>query len=322
MSGASIDYAIHGHATMVFTAPCGNTFRAGTKKGEENALKVKITSGFFFRRYRGQTFRNVPVHFEINHYYFSQQQKAIAQIQRNTVTKLLPLPHVLKVTRPRAQYERSKLTLDEDYQQKALDQILNTRPEVPHLVLGPFGTGKTHLVVAAVLNLLQNSANRVLVCTHLNKGADSIYSKLQETEKRNTNTSVLRLVPGTHTKVNILPGGKIMGPKEVNIHILQPFRAIITTFLTALNLGSKQLNFTHILIDEGAQSREAEALGAFVVARSSTKVVIVGDNKQVRKIHSQNNYKQHTYHVYPTFRWALECWYSAKLPERMASALH
>ena len=284
MSGASIDYAVHGHAIMVFTAPCGNTFRADTKKGEENALMVNITDFSFWQQYRGQIIRNVSVHFEINHIYFWQQQKAIAQIQCNTVAKLLPSPCVLKLTTPRAQYERSKLTLDEDYQQKALDQILNTRPEVPHLVLGPFGTGKTHLVVAAVLNLLQNSANRVLVCTHLNKGADSIYSKLQESEKR-TNHLVLRLIRPDYSP-HIYQNGNVMVSNEMNLYIIQGLRAVVTTFLTALKLkrlGTERLNFTHILIDEGAQSRESEALGAFVMSRSSTKVVIVGDNKQVRK---------------------------------------
>ena len=60
-------------------------------------------------------------------------------------------------------------------------------------------------------------------------------------------------------------------------------QVIVTTFLTATNLPEMepQLNFSHILIDEGAQTREPEALGALAIAKPETKIVIVGDNKQV-----------------------------------------
>ena len=64
-------------------------------------------------------------------------------------------------------------------------------------------------------------------------------------------------------------------------------RVIITTFLTATNLkqsmeqSSQPVVFSHILIDEGAQTREPEALGALAVVKQETKIVIVGDNQQV-----------------------------------------
>lgn len=63
---------------------------------------------------------------------------------------------------------------------------------------------------------------------------------------------------------------------------------VVTTFLTALYLKDKvnkegtALKFTHIIIDEGAQSREPEALGAVVLATSSTCLIVAGDNQQVR----------------------------------------
>ena len=62
---------------------------------------------------------------------------------------------------------------------------------------------------------------------------------------------------------------------------------LVTTFLTALYLKDKMrkeratLEFTHIIIDEGAQSREPEALGAVVLATNSTCLIVAGDNQQV-----------------------------------------
>ena len=60
-------------------------------------------------------------------------------------------------------------------------------------------------------------------------------------------------------------------------------RVIVTTFLTATNLRKfrQSLHFSHILIDEGAQAREPESQGALAAVKKETKVVIVGDNKQV-----------------------------------------
>ena len=278
MSGAAIDYAVHKCATMVFTGPCGNTFRSEAKKHQCDVLLLEV-EGAVFHHYHNMIMEGL-VHFEINGIDFRLQHKAIDQIEPNAVAKLLPLPQDLR-SRPRAEFNgvKPRLPLDRDYQQVALERMLSTKPEVPHLVLGPFGTGKTRLIVAAALTLLQSSTNRVLVCTHLNKGADSIYRKLQENEKH----LVLRLIrPGYNPHIH--QNGNVMVSNEMNLHIIQGLRAVVTTFLTALKLkrfSTEQLNFTHILIDEGAQSQESEALGAFVMSRSSTKVIIVGDNKQV-----------------------------------------
>ena len=58
---------------------------------------------------------------------------------------------------------------------------------------------------------------------------------------------------------------------------------IATTFLTALSLRNlfRPGFFTHILIDEGAQTREPEAIAPLSLASSGTKIVIAGDSCQV-----------------------------------------
>ena len=58
---------------------------------------------------------------------------------------------------------------------------------------------------------------------------------------------------------------------------------IVTTLATSRHLDGiiKQGHFTHILIDEGAQSREPEAVAPLTLANRDTKIVIAGDHKQV-----------------------------------------
>ena len=59
---------------------------------------------------------------------------------------------------------------------------------------------------------------------------------------------------------------------------------IVTTFLTAPLLANTIPRgfFTHILLDEGAQTREPEAVAPLCMAGRNTKIVIAGDQNQVR----------------------------------------
>ena len=64
---------------------------------------------------------------------------------------------------------------------------------------------------------------------------------------------------------------------QVRINDLARKRVVVTTFLTATNLkrlevnSPRQLYFSHILIDEGAQAREPESLGALAVVKEQNK---------------------------------------------------
>ena len=57
---------------------------------------------------------------------------------------------------------------------------------------------------------------------------------------------------------------------------------IITTCMTALQLAKivPRGFFTHILLDEGAQMREPEAIAALSMAGRNTKIVVAGDQNQ------------------------------------------
>ena len=176
--------------------------------------------------------------------------------------------------------------IDSEYQMKAVEKM---DPRVPFLVIGPFGTGKTHILTTSVSALLCDRNSYILVCTHQHQCADGIYKILHQKYGH----KIMRLVPKKQSNHHIEEGKECvaeMGYVRNNSYILNQKRVIVPTFLTATNLPQFEpdieLNFTHIMIDEGAQTREPEALGALAIAKPETKIVIVGDNKQVGSLYT------------------------------------
>jgi len=129
----------------------------------------------------------------------------------------------------------------------------------------------------------------MLVCTHLNRGADNLYGSLQKRlGNRKACNLVLRLVANREALESLRINGSCIAANDplLTVNFVVQWPAIITTFITAIQLRELETRngtyfpFTHILIDEGAQSPEPEALGALMLAKEQTKVVIVGDNQQ------------------------------------------
>ena len=282
---------------MVHLSVGSHTYTAAIEGRDDrtDTLLVHVHDRSFSHAFRGQRgVTSVSAHFEINHYYFRRLHEAIQNASHIVVKKLLPKSESFPSdarghnrTRSRARYARSigNFTLDREYQTHALERMLSSDSNAPFLLLGPFGTGKTHLIAAAVVKLLDSSVNnKVLVCTHQNVGADNIFGNLQRYAPR-VHQKTLRLVPSEKVLKGIPLSNSCKTLKQVSPSVLNKYQVIITTFLTALSIkemcGPDQLSFTHILIDEGAQSREPEALGAVVLANQSTKLIIVGDNQQV-----------------------------------------
>lgn len=287
MDGAAMDYAIHGHA-IAHVPVRGNVIQCTVSHREEESLMLHLPYG------RPPSFpkthNKVYVHFEINHKYFDLLHKAVDGLCKAAVHKLLPSKSLLpqcKTGKPLSSAEKHAIkpyTLDSEYQMNALERMTSSDLRVPFLVLGPFGTGKTHILAAAVAVLLCNPQNRILVCTHQHQCANSIYHNLHKFSHQYSN-HIMRLVPNEQA-ADFVRGEGVVLMKNLNTSKINEKRVIITTFLTATNLKSfetpsEPLTFSHVLIDEGAQAREPEAIGALAVAKQETKIVIVGDNKQV-----------------------------------------
>ena len=288
MEGAAMDYALQGHA-VAHVPLGGSVFQCVVSHREEDYLLLHLPHGKPPHLPREQ--KPVYVHFEINHGYFDGLHKAIDGLSADAISKLLPKKSLLpQYTTGKSLSRQEKdaileFSLDNEYQISALERMISSDPRVPFLVLGPFGTGKTHILVAAVSALLCNldSGKHILVCTHHHQCANNIYQKLY----RKYPNDILRLIPNRKALHYICMGKQgVVLMKEVRDRTFHE-RVVVTTFLTATNLHEMRdtsncsMTFSHILIDDGAQTREPEALGALTVVKPETKIVILGDNQQV-----------------------------------------
>ena len=288
MEGAAIDYAIHGHA--VAHIPLGQSeIQCVVSHRDEKTLDLLLhmpdENHLILPR------RPVYVHFEINHKYFDGLHKAIDGLNQDTVSKLLPEPSIMQQFKTKRRLTKSEMNaikhipIDSEYQMNAIERMISSDSRVPFLVIGPFGTGKTHILTASVSALLCNSKSQILVCAHQHQCANGIYQVLY----KKFGHQIMRLVPNDQGLHRIVEGRDcviLIKSVRENPHLLHQKRVIVTTFLTATNLPqlkqtANMLQFSHIMIDEGAQTREPEALGALAIAKPETKIIIVGDNKQV-----------------------------------------
>lgn len=313
---SAIDYASHNRAVDVsFDLELGpyqkQSYNAGIQDVDYDrfALILKVPfSSSLYRHFNSSTIElKASAHFEINHQYYRGLHNAIELASTDVLNKLVISSCARSLCRDRIQVSGKKIekfVLDGRYQLAALRQMLSCSPDAPYLLLGPFGTGKTYVLAAAVAKLMESSNHRVLVCTHLNRGADGLYNNLQNNAPSTWQT-VVRLVPSEEAADKLR-----LNRRTASVAIVSEVQnswnqwpVIVTTFGTALRLAEqvKQSqvgwNFTHILIDEGAQCPEPEALGAFTLAGGETKIIIVGDNKQVLDNGLHCFYILHTYIV-------------------------
>ena len=287
MEGAAMDYAIHGHAIAHIQMGQSEIDCVVSHRDPNNhGLLLHLPK----EKMPPLPKKPVYVHFEINHKYFDRLHKAVDCLSPIAVSKLLPEKKHLKrgvaVKSSLSASEESAIkefTLDSEYQMRALKQMISSDPKVPFLVIGAFGTGKTHILAAAASALLCDPTSHILVCTYQHQCANSIYNKLYE----KYGNKIMRLVANESTaeRIHHYEGVALIG--KVELADIERQRVIVTTFLMVTNLkeifesGKKRVRFSHILIDEGAQAREPESLGALAVVKEDTKIVIVGDNKQV-----------------------------------------
>ena len=233
---------------------------------------------------------NVIVRFQIKHRYFVDLHLAIENIPREIIHKLFP-------SSSKKRYQKQSLNFDflspfvpDSLQLEAIASMLSTGTEAPFLLVGPFGTGKTHVLACAAAAIVTEDATaKVLIVTHHNKSADTFVSKYfgtpESTKVLPTMVAPVRIVSDDSNLEAEKPYFVRFSDDKITKDMLDERRIVITTFLTALRFASTEKlprgYFTHILIDEGAQSREPETVAPLVFANEQSKIIIAGDHLQV-----------------------------------------
>ena len=244
--------------------------------------------------------QRVDVSFILKHSYFTSLRNALRLLPPHMVDRLVPDKKALKTKRRKdvdiaaadANYSvLDQFDLDSDYQKPACRKVLLSSTSAPFLITGPFGAGKTRLLAAVALKiLLHNPKCFVLIATHHIKTADQYIEKyfapLLEIGdfKMKKKLKVVRVV-GSNAFYDS-ESKYIETVSSMDSATVDKCNLIVTTFGIMLQLQRvlkhhMRPHFTHIFIDEGAQARESETLGAFSHAGCDTKIVIAGDHKQV-----------------------------------------
>ena len=243
-----------------------------------------------------QSFLIVDVTFNVNHRYFDSLNDGVKRISLKVLRRLMPTSEDFK-SPPRhisidiRRHPYGGIDLDPE-QIPALEAILSNQCSAPVLVPGAFGCGKTRLLVVATECFFREhretghrSACRILICCHHQHSADvfmdNYFNKMLTYKKHPWPVKLVRVTSSRH-RVSY-PDYVQAADFDISQFKNENSFLLVTTFGGALKM-SRQVKpdfFTHILIDEGAQTREPEALSPFLMANKNTRIVIAGDHQQV-----------------------------------------
>ena len=225
----------------------------------------------------------VTVSFILKHSYFNRMHKALDALNAKVIETFFPKPQNFHGITNCTNLKCDIMDVQPDRygQQQALNLILSSQSKAIVLITGPFGTGKTLLLAHAVYHVMkQNQYARILVCAHHQKSADAFVEKYFGPMKlRGWKPNFVQL-SYKQRKSQFLRYVKETKTIKRDVHQLQ---VVVSTFGYSLSLLNvlKQGFFTHIFIDEAAQTREPETIIPLCLASSETKIVIAGDHCQV-----------------------------------------
>ncbi|XP_068146310.1 LOW QUALITY PROTEIN: probable RNA helicase armi [Drosophila tropicalis] len=197
-------------------------------------------------------------------------------------------------------------------QKRAVFNILRGEADnMPYVIFGPPGTGKTVTVVETILQLLYNLPSaRLLVGTPSNSAADLITKRLINSNVLAPGTFI-RLVSQNIVEKDLIPPDlaeycatldigtsgtcsdnmltTASGLKmRCQMNFLGNHRVTISTCTTLgnfLQVGFKRGHFTHILIDEAGQCTESETIVPVVLlSKQPNQVILAGDPNQLQSI--------------------------------------
>ena len=263
-----------------------NYFRTYCEKYYSNVIKpIKITK--------------IKAQFQIKHSYFQDLHQAVENVSQAMIQKLFPFNLNTKEKFQKqnicdhSSISKEPLFKPDKLQSETISTMLSVSAETPFLLVGPFGTGKTHVLACAAAKIVNEDATaKVLIATHHNKSADTFITKyfgtLESTKVLPATVAPIRIATKDLSDNLEKPYFFRFNDPIITKELLDERRIVVTTFLTALRFASTEKlprgYFTHILIDEGAQTREPETIAPLIFANETTKIIIAGDHLQVKTL--------------------------------------
>ncbi|XP_022318175.2 3'-5' exoribonuclease HELZ2-like isoform X3 [Crassostrea virginica] len=235
----------------------------------------------------------VEIQFQMNRMWFCSMHFAVDNLTSTDVV----FPDLSKI---KSFHEKSTLRINSSVlnadQLTAVQHIVTERSDYnpPFVIYGPFGTGKTETIAQAVMVLIKERRDyKILICAQSNSAADLYITKHLDPfmEKTKCNAKIRR-VYFTERRVNtVTPKVKkycllnrdLSAFEYPSYEDITQHNIVIVTLSTSLRLADLGLQdyFTHIFVDEAAQTLEAEAVMPLSLASKDTCVVLAGDYQQI-----------------------------------------
>lgn len=239
---------------------------------------------------------NVLVNFEVNHSYFHDLNDGVCKISSEVLKRILPTSDDFKCqleTRKMPKRKYPELDLDPE-QYPALQVIINSQSSAPVLLSGPFGCGKTRILAVATEYFIRQCKEsrqrcRVLICCHHQHSADifmdDYFEKMLTNRKSPWEVEIVRVTNSSHRihSPRYVAATDFRDRQFTSRYRSKSYVVVVSTFGGALRMSKVVPSdfFTHIFIDEGAQTREPEALSPLIMANANTHIIIAGDCQQV-----------------------------------------
>ena len=252
-------------------------------------------------------FSPVEAQFEVKHFFFDCLHDALNRLSDTIVRRLFPQCEdfddsvraqgisVLQNV-PKGYIDILHLDNPQPDMLSAYQVALTCKSGAPPVLLtGPFGTGKTCFLASVAYCFVAEytqSPTHILICAHHQATADTVlksyFGPMLQHSQCPLHARVIRITSANYrSSSQEMYNGCIFSLqqfKQQRRSVLHENKlVVITTFLTSLHLTDTVPAgfFTHILIDEGAQAREPEAVAPLCLADSETKIIIAGDPRQV-----------------------------------------
>ena len=238
----------------------------------------------------------VPVKFLLKKSYFFSLQRFIKFLSPEVIQRLVPNSQQFtpfQLNPLDACYESLNLKLCSEDQYNALATIISSPPNGPPvLVTGAFGTGKTRILALATHYYLHHSTAMkqqacILVCTQQHTSAEAFIECLMSLLVPISEMAYVARVMNREIDYKPPKYSKSLKAFAKDYECRPPSKVrpylVVTTCQAAHSLKEMLPRgfFTHILLDEGAQMREPEAVAPLYFADVKTKIVIAGDKQQV-----------------------------------------
>ena len=206
-------------------------------------------------------------------------------------------------------------SLNEEQRSAVVEILSGKARQVPYVLFGPPGTGKTTTVAEVVLQaavhlrkrMPTGSSFHILVCAPTNTAADHLCEKLAR--RLGSKLELLRLMAYSRSLSDVPEILRKLTNWDENTGsfetpdletLLKPavVVATLTKAASIVNLGVPRGHFDMIVIDEGGQAFEAEALAPVgCLLGTDGQLVVAGDPKQLGPVVHHSLAKEHGLHM-------------------------